>query len=59
LINSKKALLQIIFGSLLLSIGVLIILFFRDFTPRYIGGAIIAAFGAVLITSGIIGCAKT
>jgi len=57
--NLTKAIFHIILGSFLLAAGVLIILFFWDFTPRYIGGAIIAAFGAALITSGIIGCAKT
>jgi protein-S-isoprenylcysteine O-methyltransferase Ste14 len=54
----KKTILEIVFGAILIAVGVLIILFFKDFAPRYIGGAIIAAFGAVLVTSGIIGCAK-
>lgn len=54
----KKAVLEIIFGALLLAVGVLIILFLKDFTPRFIGGAIISLFGAVLLTSGVLGCVK-
>ena len=53
----KKSILEAVFGTLLIAVGVLIILFFKDFLPRYIGGGIITAFGAVLVTSGIIGCA--
>lgn len=55
--NMKKSILEAVFGTLLIAVGVLIILFFKDFLPRYIGGGIITAFGAVLVTSGIIGCA--
>lgn len=54
----RKSILEIVFGVLLLAVGVLIVLFLKDFPPRYIGGGIITAFGAVLVTSGIIGCAR-
>jgi hypothetical protein len=54
----QKAVVEIVFGAVLLAIGVLMILFVSDFTPQYIGGSIVVAFGAVSVTSGIIGLAK-
>ncbi|HMA64820.1 MAG: hypothetical protein ACM31E_00130 [Fibrobacterota bacterium] len=58
MVSTRKAVLELIVGVILCVIGVLMILYIKDFIPRYLGGAIVSAFGAISITSGIINLSK-
>jgi hypothetical protein len=56
--SMRKAVLEITAGVVILTAGILMIIFVSDFIPRYLGGAIVAAFGIVSITSGVLHLVK-
>ncbi len=58
MVSTRKAVLELIVGAMLCVAGVLMILFIEYFIPRYLGGAIVSAFGAISIASGIINLSK-